>query len=114
MSDNLTESSYRSRHGIQKLRNHTYHTWSFQCRMLLSEAKVRNVVNGNYPRPKAVGGHSVEEQATLTAAAKKQIQKDIEEWDDYNEEALRIISFTVSDQLQGPIRYGKTAKRRLG
>jgi hypothetical protein len=26
-----------------------------------------------------------------------------------DEEALRIISFTVSDQLQGPIHYGKTA-----
>lgn len=25
-------------------------------------------------------------------------------------EALRIISFTISDQLQGPIHYGKTTK----
>src|SRR5271170_5439155 len=38
------------------------------------------------------------------------MQTDVDEWEEINEEALRIICFTVSDQLQGPIRYGKTAK----
>ena len=32
------------------------------------------------------------------------------DWDEKNDEALSVISFTVSDQLQGPIPYEKTAK----
>src|SRR5277367_4504364 len=110
MSENLTESSRRSRYGIQKLRDHTYHTWSFQCRMLLSEAKVWNIVNGDYPGPKEVEDQNDEEQAKLTQTAKNKIEKDIVEWDECNEQALMIICFTVSDQLQGPICYGKTTK----
>src|SRR5271170_4894063 len=39
MSDILTESSYRSRYGFQKLRDHTYHTWSFQCRLMSMNGK---------------------------------------------------------------------------
>src|SRR5271170_4401041 len=38
------------------------------------------------------------------------MQTDVDEWEEINEEALRIICFTVSNQLQGPIHYGKTAK----
>jgi len=34
----------------------------------------------------------------------------MDEWEEKNEEALRIIRFMVSDQLQSPIHYGKTAK----
>jgi hypothetical protein len=110
MSDNLAKNSQRSRYGIEKLRDHTYHTWSFQCRMLLSEKKVWKVVNGDSTRQKEIGDYTSEEQNAMTAAVKKQVQKDVDECDDKNEEALRIISFTVSDQLQGPIHYGKTAK----
>ena len=109
MSDYSNES-HRSRYGIEKLRDHTYHTWSFQCRMLLSEKKAWKVVTGESPRPKAVGEYPEEEQATLKEADKKKIQKEVDDWDEKNDEALRIISFTVSDQLQGPILYGKTAK----
>jgi len=112
MADNLAESSHRSRYGIEKLRDHTYHTWSFQCQMLLSEKKVCKVVNGEHTRPANVDTtqNPDETEVALTAAQKKQLQKEIDEWDEKNEEALRIISFTVSDQLQGPIHYGKTAK----
>jgi len=106
----LTESSYRSRYGIQKLRDHTYQTWSFQCKMLLSEAKVWNIVNGDSPRPKGLENSSEEEQAKLTKTAKEKIEKEVNDWDETNEEALRIICFIVSDELQGPIRSGKTAK----
>ena len=49
-------------------------------------------------------------EARLTDEGRRKIQKEIDEWDERNEEALRIISFTVCDQLQGLIRYGKTAK----
>src|SRR5436190_2797667 len=108
--NNLSESSYRSRYGIEKLRDHTYHTWSFQCRMLLSEKKVWDVVNGKITRPQAVEDYPAEEQATLKDADKRRILKEIAEWDEKNEEALRVISFTVIDRLQGPIHYGVTAK----
>ena len=108
--NNLSESSYRSRYGIEKLRDHTYHTWSFQCRMLLSEKKVWDVVNGKITRPQAVEDYPAEEQATLRDTDKRRILKEITEWDEKNEEALRVISFTVIDRLQGPIHYGVTAK----
>ena len=108
--NNLSESSYRSRYGIEKLRDHTYYTWSFQCRMLLSEKKVWYIVNGKITRPQAVEDYPAEEQATLRDADKRRILKEITEWDEKNEEALRVISFTVTDRLQGPIHYRVTAK----
>lgn len=113
MAENYSESSsYRSRYGIEKLRDHTYHTWSFQCRMLLSERKVWKVVSGEYPRPIYVETLEGEDgtEVALSAAQKNKLLKEINEWDEKDEEALRIISFTVSDQLQGPIHYGKTSK----
>ena len=80
--------------------------------MLLSEKKVWKVINGEHSQPTYVetiqGTDGTE--VTLTTAQKNKLLKEIEEWDEKNEEALRIISFTVSDQLQGPIHYGKTAK----
>src|SRR5271170_1977871 len=108
MSD--SESSYRSRYGIQKLRAPMYQTWSFKCRMLLSERKVWNIINGDYPRPKEVEEYTDKEQAKFTKLAKEKIEVEVYEWDESNEDALRIICFTVSDELQGPIRSGKTAK----
>jgi gag-polypeptide of LTR copia-type len=112
--DNLPENSHRSRYGIEKLRDHNYQNWSFQCRMLLSEKKVWKTVTGEYEHPKTVAEHEAElsdnERAKVTDAVRKKIQKEYDEWSERDEEALRIISFTVSDQLQGPIHYGKTAK----
>ena len=105
-----SESSHRSRYGIEKLREHTYQTWSFQCKMLLSEKKVWNIVNGDYPRPKEAGDYPDEEYGKFTKAAKEKIETEVYEWDESNEDALRIICFTVSDELQAPIRSGKTAK----
>ena len=82
--------------------------------MLLSKKKVWKVVTGEHLRPKSVEEHEAEleenSEARLTDAGCRKIQKEIDEWDERNEKALRVISFTVSDQLQGPIRYGKTAK----
>src|SRR5271156_3352489 len=112
MADNLPETSYRSRYGIEKLKDNSYSIWSFQCRMLLAERKVWKVVIGEHERPTYIetlegpDGKIVE----LSQAQKNKLQRDVDDWDDKNEEALRIISFTVSDQLQGPIHYGKTAK----
>jgi hypothetical protein len=70
--------------------------------MLLAEKKVWKVVSGEHIRP-------IDSEDDGESKRKKTL-KDAEDWDEKNEEALRIISFTVSDQLQGPIHYGKTAK----
>jgi len=82
--------------------------------MLLFEKKVWKVVTGEHPRPKSIEEHEAEfkenREAMLTDVGRRKIQKEIDEWDERNKEALRVISFTVSDQLQGPIGYGKKAK----
>ena len=108
--DNLPENSHRSRYGIAKLQDHNYSTWSHQCRMLLSEKKVWKVVTGDHPQPESIEEREKEKGSTLTDTEFKRAQKEIDNWDENNEEALRIISFTVSDPLQAPIRYGKTSK----
>src|SRR5271154_3626238 len=110
--DNSAETSHRSRYGIDKLRDHTYHTWSFQCRMLLSEKKIWNIVNGDSVCP-VYHEEKADDEGNITAMTPVQIKaliKLIDDWKEKDEEALRVISFTVADQLQGPIRYGKTAK----
>jgi hypothetical protein len=82
--------------------------------MLLSEKKVWKIITGEHPRPKTVAEHEAEvtedEKAKVTDAICRKIQNGFDEWSERDEEALRIISFTVSDQLQGPIHYGKSAK----
>lgn len=130
-------NAYRSRYGIEKLQNHNYQNWSFQCRMLLSTKKVWKVVTGEHPRlpmieqrelafaeqalvkiEGLVADASTDEvvakanktRTTLTDSKRVKYQKEIDVWDERDEEALRIISFTVSDLLQAPIRYGKTSK----
>src|ERR1700689_4002816 len=82
--------------------------------MLLSEKKVWKVVNGKHACPKTAAEYEAklaeDEKTKLTDAARKKVQKEYDEWAEKDEEAVHIISFTVSDQLQGPIHYGKTAK----
>src|SRR5947207_7337856 len=110
MADTTSAESYRSRYGIEKLQDHNYHTWSFQCQMLLAEKKVWDIVNGKSPRPTPFEELTDEEKTATTAVVKKNIEKAVSEWEERNAEALRIISFTVVDRLQGPILYGKIAK----
>jgi gag-polypeptide of LTR copia-type/Zinc knuckle len=106
-----TENGYRSHYGIAKLQDHNYHTWSHQCQLLLSENKVWDVVAGkSTARPKDPADLPEEERSAMTASAVKAAEKAVAEWDDKDETARRIISFTVLDRLQGPIYYGKTAK----
>src|SRR5437667_1650132 len=78
--------------------------------MLLSKKMVLDIVNGKIPTPKTVEGYPVEEQAALKDTDKRRIIKEIREWEEKNEEALRVISFTVIHRLQGSIHYGVTAK----
>ena len=80
--------------------------------MLLSEKKIWKIVSGEITRQTYIESTIDDEgrETALTTAQKNKLLKEIDEWDKKNEEALRVISFTVSDQLQGPIFYGKTAK----
>ena len=74
--------------------------------MLLSEKKVWDVVNGKIPRPKAVEDYPAEEQAILKDTDKRRILKEMGEWEEKNEEALRVISFTVADRYKVPYTMG--------
>src|SRR5436190_19762412 len=103
MADTTSAESYRSRYGIEKLQDHNYHTWSFQCQMLLAEKKVWDIVDSKSPRPKSFEEFTDEEKAATTAAAKKAIEKAVAEWAERNGEALRTSSFTERDRLPGPI-----------
>jgi hypothetical protein len=71
--------------------------------MLLSEKKVWKTVTGEYACPKTVAEHeadlSDDEKSKVTDVIRRKIQKDYDKWTEKDEEALRIISFTVSDQL---------------
>jgi len=79
--------------------------------MLLSEKKVWKIVTGEQPRSMTVAEHEAANvEKGLPKPTRKWIQKDFDDWDDGNEEALRIISFMVFDQLQGPIRSAKASK----
>jgi gag-polypeptide of LTR copia-type len=78
--------------------------------MLLSKKKVWNIVNGDYPQPRDVEDYTDEEYMKFTKTVKEKIEKDVYKWCKGNEEALRTIYFTISDELQGPICSGKTAK----
>ena len=93
---------YRSRYGIDKLEDGNYQSWAWNCKLLLQEREVWDVVDGSYPQPKPTTGPDetvVEPKAS-----------DVQAWDKKNQEALRIISFTVTERVQGPIRMGTTAK----
>jgi hypothetical protein len=68
--------------------------------MLLSEKKVWKIVTGEHPCPKAVAEHGAEltedEKAKVTDTIRKRVQKEYNEWSE-RDEALQIISFTISD-----------------
>src|SRR5436189_3319213 len=105
MADTFSAQRYGSLYGTEKLQDNNYHTWSFQCQMLLSEKKVWDIVEGKTPHPKSIDEHMMEEQATMNMATKKNIEKIIIEWDEKNDEALCIISFTIVERLQDLILY---------
>ena len=110
MTDTLSAESYQSRYDIEKFHDHNYHTWSFQCQMLLSEKKVWNIVEDKTPRSKSIDEYTTKEQVIMNATAKQNIEKIIVEWDEKNNEVLHIISFMIVECLQGFILYDKNAK----
>lgn len=72
------------------------------CQLLMEERDVWEVVHGTFPRP--VSTTATDGTVTPANAAL------LESWNKKNSEAVRIISFTVSQELQGPIRMIKVAK----
>src|SRR5947207_2194630 len=62
MTDTFSAENYRSRYDIEKLQDHNYHTWSFQCQMLLSEKKIWSIVEDKVSRSKSVEEHIEEKQ----------------------------------------------------
>jgi hypothetical protein len=137
-TENDNSPRFGNRYGITKLKDDNYPNWSFQCQMVLSHYKVWKVVSGEHPRPPTIESreHAYAEEAQqkiaeqlslvgsdenamkkarnlrvhLTDTERNKFQKELDECDERNEEALRIICFTVSDLLQGPIRQGQTSK----
>src|SRR5579862_5569584 len=119
--DSASESSRtRSRFGIEKLQDANYHTWSFQCQMLLAEKKVWDIVSGkslppSKPIPPADDqGMSAAEQRKAESEYRKQINDwnaENNAWDERNDKALHIITFTIVDSLLAPIRYANSDAR---
>ena len=115
--DSITESpNYtRSRFGIEKLQDNNYHTWSFQCQMLLAEKKVWDIVSGKSLPPTKPSNPAADDQGMTPAEMRKaetDYRKQVNDWNvennawyERNDEALRIITFTVIDSLLAPIRY---------
>ena len=77
--DSLTSESTnytRSRFGIEKLQDNNYHTWSFQCQMLLAEKKVWDIVDGRSLPPAKPSSPPAAEQGTMTPAKLRKAETD--------------------------------------
>jgi hypothetical protein len=94
MSFETTETSIRSRYGIDKLGDGNYHSWSFNCKLLLQEQDLWEYVDGSEPRPVVV-------REVDDTKLKAWIKKD--------QAALRVITFTTIERLQTPIRLASSA-----
>ena len=101
MSADSPEQSLRSRYGIDKLMDDNYYSWVWNCKLLLQEQEVWDVVNGTSPDPR-FGKNEV--------GIAKLPEGTVEAWEKENQKALRIISFTVIERLQGPVWLGTSAK----
>src|SRR5271169_6321408 len=93
MSTETLEQSNHSQYEIDKLSDENYYSWAWNCKLLLRECEVWPVVDGTSMKPG--------EKASID---------DVAAWDKQNQEALWIISFMVTERLQGPIRAGTSAK----
>jgi len=100
-----TDNQGKSRYGIDKLTDDNYYSWAWNCKLLLKEYKVWNVVNGTETRPASPSTGTSKEKETEESAKLR------EEWDEKDDLALRIISFTVIERLQGPIRLTGTSAK---
>jgi gag-polypeptide of LTR copia-type len=88
---------YRSRYGIDKLREGNYPVWKWNCQALLEEHEVWDVVTAQVKRPVKEDGQ-------------EPLVEDVLAWEKSDRKARRIIGFTVIDELQGPVREAESAK----
>ena len=103
-----SEHSNRSRYGIDKLTGDNYYNWAWDCKLLLQEHKVWDVVSGATPDPNAATAKG--KAPETSAEAEKRPESEVAAWNDKNETALRIISFTITERLKGVVRMCKSAK----
>jgi gag-polypeptide of LTR copia-type len=92
------EGWYRSRYGIDKLREGNYPDWKWDCQLLLKEYKVWDVVTGQIKRPVKEEGQP------------EPLMENVLAWEEKDEKALAIIGFSVIDEPQRPVRQAKSAK----
>src|SRR5271168_3958760 len=90
-------SSNRSRYGIDKLREGNFVNWKWNCQALLEENEVWDYVTGDNVKPVKVEvtpGSATGLETDASKSARKA-------WDTKDRKAMRIIGFTVTDELQG-------------
>src|SRR5437762_11384275 len=90
-----TTSRTRSRFGIEKLQDSNYHTWSFQCQMLLAEKKVWDIVSGASKPPEKPHAPPATVQRSMSPEAYEQAEQT------YNEAKARSEEHT--SELQSPM-----------
>jgi gag-polypeptide of LTR copia-type len=92
------EGGYRSRCRIDKLREGNYPVWRWNCKGLLEENEVWDVVTGQEPRPVKVDTHLEPHESAYKT------------WDVKDGKAKGIIGFAVIDELQGLVQEAATSK----
>ena len=114
MNSTSESSRTHSCFSTEKLQNSNYHTWSFQCQMLLAKKKVWDLVSGK-SLPPTKPSSSADDPGMMAAEQRKaesDYRKQINDWNaennawyEWNDEALHVITFTVADSLFAPIHY---------
>ena len=94
MSADSLEQPSRSRYGIDKLTDDNYYSWAWNCKLLLQEQEVWDVVFGTSPNTRI--GKNEKEIAKLS-------KDTMTTWEKENQKTLRIISFTIIECLQDSI-----------
>ena len=90
--------------------------------MLLTEKKVWDIVSGVLRPPEKPRAPPAEEQRAMLLQEYQQAESEYKEakekwlptfeaWRERNDKALWVITFTVSDPLQAPIRYANGSAR---
>jgi len=77
-----TDNQGKSRYGIDKVTDDNYYSWAWNCKLLLKEYKVWNVVNGTETRPASPSTGTSKEKETEESAKLR------EEWDEKDDLAL--------------------------
>ena len=93
MTNTFSTENYRSQYDIEKLQDHNYHIWSFQCQILLSEKKIWKIVEDKVSRSKSIEEYIEEKQVAMNTTGKKNLEKIVVEWD---EKMMKHFASSVS------------------